>query len=97
MNTLHESVKRQMCWLSPNPRSPDGEKILMLRESSRDRWIPYYLFPKYAIPDRHIPGIQVSPGHDTYLKLRDEGWELVSSKNHKFDLIPLLRTSPYVH
>lgn len=67
---------KQMCWL---PRlGGNGEKILHLRTEPRQGWRPYTAFPQYAAPDYREPG--GSKGWATYQKLRNQGWNLISTE-----------------
>ncbi|MDX2215612.1 MAG: hypothetical protein SFY66_20285 [Oculatellaceae cyanobacterium bins.114] len=63
----------QMCWL---PKlGTDGEKILHLRLTSHEPWLPYTALPTYAVSDYKVPG--GSKGWATYQKLMKAGWILV--------------------
>lgn len=63
----------QMCWLSR--LGADGEKILHLRRSPNEPWLPYTKLAGYAVPDYPIPG--GSKGWATYQKLFQAGWVLI--------------------
>lgn len=66
---------KQMCWLSRSGST--GEKILHLRTSPTQPWLPYTAFPQLAVSDYQIPG--GSKGWATYQKLRAAGWSLEPS------------------
>jgi hypothetical protein len=63
----------QMCWLSAF--GADGEKILHLRRSPHDPWLPYTKMVGVAVPDYPIP--RGSKGWATYQKLFEAGWVLI--------------------
>ncbi|MGB3207418.1 MAG: hypothetical protein WBB28_20730 [Crinalium sp.] len=68
---------KQMAWLCGS--GGDGEKTLHLRLSARKKWQDYRLpdFEEYAVPD--FPLDSHSKGWATYLHLRKQGWQLLSS------------------
>ncbi|MDX2098605.1 MAG: hypothetical protein SFW36_12585 [Leptolyngbyaceae cyanobacterium bins.59] len=63
----------QMCWLGVT--GSNSEKVLHLRKTPFDPWLPYTAFPYLQVPDYKIPG--GSKGWSTYQKLRQAGWALI--------------------
>jgi hypothetical protein len=75
LQTKETFMLGQMCWLSAF--GADGEKILHLRRSPDEPWMPYTRMTGYAVPDYPIPG--GSKGWATYQKLFKAGWTLIPS------------------
>ncbi len=69
----------QMCWIDPN--NGNGEKILHLRLTRADRWLPYTSpqFARHRQPDLSMHGIKLSKGLETARVLLKQGWVYVKS------------------
>ena len=70
----------EMCWLAPN--NGDGTKILHLRLTKCDRWLPY-TSPQFAHlrqSDTVLPGLECSKGYRTAQYLLSRNWSYVPSE-----------------
>lgn len=62
----------EMCWKS---KSENDTKVLHLRASSLEPWLPYTSHPKLMVPDYKVNG--GSRGYATMQKLLKANWNLV--------------------
>lgn len=80
----------QMCWMSS--LGTNQEKVLHLRRSPHDPWLPYTAFPQFRVPDYPVPG--GSKGWSTYQKLRQAGWALIpTAQAHLTAIAPGLQSA----
>jgi hypothetical protein len=71
----------EMCWLDPN--NGNGEKVLHLRLTKGDRWLPYtapqFSHLRQGRVDGVFMGVRPSKGFRLAQYLLSQGWEYVPS------------------